>query len=383
MVRLALAQSNGPRIYPQAFLLSQVYNRVMILSSKVVVQTVNQDDRSRFVKELVALGSDTPLAMVRKRAATGQGDPGGCLAPVLLIHGYGQNRYAWHLPSRSMVNYLACAGYDVFNLDLRGHGRSAHLGAKRPLSPAEYVRDDVPQAVEEILRITHAPAVFLVGHSLGGLISYASASHLGSAVAGVVSIGSPYHFTYGAKGLAAIAKVIHHVEDKVKLIEGDMAMELHLVGELVRSMRLFVDSPLYPLPFRGYAPENIEKDVLAQHMSLAMDMGSIVIMKQMFRWAQKQGNNPNVPGGIEGYGEAFEALTDLPLLVIAGSRDDLAPPEGVKTAYDRSMSNDKTYRCLPAGHIDLLVGMDSPQTTWPIVETWLRRRLRSQHVPLN
>ena len=85
--------------------------------------------------------------------------------PVLLVHGYGQNRYAWHLPSRSFSNYLARAGFDVFNLDLRGHGRSRHLGAHRPTHVADYVIEDIPAAVEEVQRISGGRPVFYLGHS--------------------------------------------------------------------------------------------------------------------------------------------------------------------------------------------------------------------------
>ncbi|HVY48917.1 MAG TPA: alpha/beta fold hydrolase, partial [Minicystis sp.] len=102
--------------------------------------------------------------MVRKRAAA---NDGGTLAPVLLVHGYGQNRYAWHLPSRSFSNYLARAGFDVYNLDLRGHGRSRHLGAQRPRHVSEFVREDVPTALEEVQRLSGGRPVFYVGHSLG------------------------------------------------------------------------------------------------------------------------------------------------------------------------------------------------------------------------
>src|SRR5580700_1073449 len=143
----------------------------MILNRVEVDQTIDREARDRFVKELVVVrlrtgqGAEVPLAMVRKRWAAG----GGTLAPVLLIHGYGQNRYAWHLPARSFSNYLARAGFDVFNLDLRGHGRSRHLGAHRPTHVADHVREDVPAAVEEVQRISGARPVYYLGHSMGGL----------------------------------------------------------------------------------------------------------------------------------------------------------------------------------------------------------------------
>ena len=39
---------------------------------------------------------------------------------------------------------------------------------------------------------------------------------------------------------------------------------------------------------------------------------------------------------------------DVPLLVVAGANDDLAPPASVRPAYARS-SRDKTYRAVPLG----------------------------------
>jgi polyhydroxyalkanoate synthase subunit PhaC len=350
----------------------------MILSTKLVEQSIDRHDTARFVKELVLVSGTVPLALVRKRLAAQRGDPGGTLATVLLVHGYGQNRYAWHLPLRSMSNYLARNGFDVFNLDLRGHGRSAHLGAKRPMAPADYALEDLPTAIAQVQRLTSDRPVFLVGHSLGGLVSYAATPRLSGAVAGMVTLGSPYHFLQGARGLARIGSLIGMVEKRgAQLLERDLAMELRLFGELVRNFRVFVESPLYPLPFRGYYPRNLEPDVLSQHMALAMDMGSVRVMREMFRSARQRAGRSDVPGGLEGFGEAFEAMRDVPLLVIAGSEDDLAPPASVRTAFERSSAVDKTYRTFPAGHIDLLVGRDAPLTIWPLVASWIGNRARS------
>src|SRR5439155_22881110 len=118
----------------------------VILTSRITEQIVDRSERATFAKEVIISGGPVPLAMVRKRLAE---NAGGTKATVLLIHGFGQNRYAWHLPSRSLANHLARAGYDVFNLDLRGHGRSRHFGARRSRGIDEYVTEDLPSAVEE------------------------------------------------------------------------------------------------------------------------------------------------------------------------------------------------------------------------------------------
>src|SRR5262245_40473680 len=195
----------------------------MILHEKQVEQTVDRDERHRFVKELVVTRgpSGVPLAMVRKRSALAEGS----IAPLLLIHGYGQNRYVWHLPARSLVNHLARAGFDVFNLDLRGHGRSRHLGARLPNHVADFVREDVPAAVEEVQRHAGTRPIYLLGHSLGGLVSYAAASRLLGAVAGIITLGSPYHFTRGSWPLRLLGEVMLTVDRRMSLGHSEFGLK--------------------------------------------------------------------------------------------------------------------------------------------------------------
>jgi polyhydroxyalkanoate synthase subunit PhaC len=375
----------------------------MILHQSHVEQTVDRDERDRFVKELVLVRfrstaveigpasrsgdgwrsggpeeappsrpsavHDVPLAMIRKRSASRKSTE----ASVLLIHGYGQNRYTWHLPSRSFSNYLARAGFDVFNLDLRGHGRSRHLGARRPGHVTDFVREDVPAAIEEIRRISGARPVYLIGHSLGGIVSYATAPTLGDAVGGVVTLGSPYLFTRGSWALALLGQLMLSVDRRMPLGQGALALERF--GEALRLARAFIESPIFPLPIRGFVPGSMEPRVLTQHMSLAMDSGSIAVLRNMFLDAAASRQSGHRLGSLFGYAERFEGL-DLPLLVIAGKLDDVAPPASVKPAYDFSRSSDKTYREFPRGHLDIVVGRDAPLTIWPLIEAWLKTRVR-------
>ncbi|AKT42630.1 alpha/beta hydrolase [Chondromyces crocatus] len=380
----------------------------MILNHAQVEQVVDRDERGKFVKELVvtrlrttalthdarrpstipppammedlpprARGRvrDIPLAMVRKRSMA---HGGGSLAPVLLIHGYGQNRYTWHLPSRSFSNYLARAGFDVYNLDLRGHGRSKHLGAPRPSHVTDFVLEDVPAALEEIRRCSGDRPVYLVGHSLGGLVGYAAATVMRDAVAGVCTLGSPYLFAKGSWTLTALGELMLSVDRRVSF--GDGALGLKPLGEAMRFARAFIESPLFPLPIRGFAPGSMEPKVLAQHMSLSMDNGSITVLRNMFLDAAAARQHGHRLGSLYGYAERFERL-DIPLLIIAGTKDDIAPPASVRPAYDFSRSSDRTYRAFPRGHLDIVMGKDAPLTIWPLVEAWLRGRVRRAAVP--
>ena len=353
-------------------------SRDMILNSVVTEQTIDRDVRGRFIKELVLVRAPSanhpdgvPLAMIRKRDAD---LGGGTLGTVVLLHGYGQNRYAWHLPSRSFFNHLVKAGFDVFNLELRGHGRSRHLGAHPPSQVSAYVREDVPAAIEEVRKLSGHRPVFLLGHSLGGLVAYASAATLGDAIGGVTTLGSPYQFTQGSWTLATLGTAMLALDRRVPLGHG--GFELKPLMEAVRLLRGFVESPIFPLPIRGFVPGSLEPQILSQHMALAMDLGSVAVLRNMFLSAAEARRGGQCLGGLSEFADAFEARTDLPLLVVAGTKDDLAPPPSVEPAFARSRSLDKTYRTFPRGHLDLLVGRESPQTVWPLVQAWLQKRAR-------
>jgi polyhydroxyalkanoate synthase len=337
----------------------------VILHGRITEQTVDRGEKSTFRKEIVVTSSRVPLAMVRKRAAA-NGAALETRAPVLLVHGFGQNRYAWHLPARSFANHLAREGFDVFNLDLRGHGRSRHFGAKRCRGVEDYVLGDIPAAVEEVQTLSGRRPVWIVGHSLGGLVAYASAPRLAGAVAGIVSIGSPYHFTRGSLTLGALTFLFRALA--VAPLP-NAPLPLAPVGLTMRMFRRFAESPLYPIPVRGWHAGSCEPHVLEQHLRLAFDRGALSEMRDMFAWATVG----RFGGNGSDYGERFEEL-DVPLLVVAGANDDLAPPASVRPGFTRSRSHDKAYRVLPLGHIDLLVGRDAPLMTWSLVSGWLQKR---------
>jgi polyhydroxyalkanoate synthase len=345
---------------------------VTILRSEIVEQHIDRSTgrSGRFIKEVVLARGDVPLCFVRKRSAVGENSR----ATVLLIHGFGQNRYTWHLPSRSFANHLAAAGFDVFNLDLRGHGRSRLVGAPRPGHLGEYIEEDLPFALEEVRNTTGRDDLFMVGHSLGGLISYATAPLATGLVRGLVTIGSPYQFTLGNSTLKMIAGFFGLL-DKVGLPIANLPIPIRGIGRGVRLMRRYMESPLYPVRLRGWHKGAIEPDVLAEHLGLAFDLASLDVMVTMFRWSGGKAFGGGIASSIDGlsYAERFEQCR-LPLLVIAGTGDDLAPPASVEPAYLRSRSPDKSYRELPLGHIDLVVGKDAPFSTWPTVERWLSAR---------
>ena len=339
----------------------------MILRTETVEQTIDGGQTQTFLKEVLMTPGKHPLGMVRKRRPP----PHPSRGPVILIHGYAQNRYTWHSTRRSFVNYLAEDGWDVFNVDLRGHGRSRRFGAPFPRTMDDYIKEDLPTFVREALELSGAERVFLIGHSMGGLISYfAGATQLRERVRGITSIGSPYSFGRGSALLAGLRELAAAVRF-TGLLDIKSALPLRMVGRHLEKRRSLWNTRLLPLPIRAWAPDTVEPEVLEEYLGRTFDPSTLSVALDILRTGHQEGFKSF--DGMTDYSTAFEIL-DRPLLVVAGTEDGLAPPESVKPAYDRSRSNDKTYRAFPFGHIDLVVGKEATRTVWPLVRNWLARR---------
>lgn len=93
--------------------------------------------------------------------------------PVLLIHGSWGNSQTWDFPGRSVMDYLAVRGYDVYALDLRGQGGSKPV----PQLSTDYFTIDIlgrvrdAAAVAGYIRSNTGRVPVVIGWSQGGLIT--------------------------------------------------------------------------------------------------------------------------------------------------------------------------------------------------------------------
>lgn len=335
----------------------------MILRSEIVTQTVDLDRTVQLCRETL-MTSGEPLAMTRKRRP----DLAETKGAVVMVHGFAQNRYTFHGSRRSFSGYLADEGWDVFVGELRGHGRSRHYSHMRPRMLDDHVREDFPAFVREASQLSGHENVFLLGHSMGGLLSYASAATaVRDRVAGVITIGSPYRFGAGnpamiALGRAAVA--LHYTG----LLDGRPMLPTHLAGKVFKLVRTFHDSKLFPPVVRGWKPGSIEEDELLEFLDRSFEDVNVRVTADLMHGGER--NTVGARTGQLDYAAAWRAL-DLPTLIISGTEDALAPPNSVHKAYEESGSRDKTYRTFPLGHIDLILGTEAPGTVWPCVRDWL------------
>jgi pimeloyl-ACP methyl ester carboxylesterase len=115
--------------------------------------------------------------------------------PVLLVHGTWVNSQTWDFPGRSVMDYLAARGYDVYALDLRGMG----LSTPAPTTPTDYFPIDIPGRVRDVAAVAgyirdHTKRVpVVIGWSLGGLIT------------GLLAASDPQHQLAAGVGLLSTA----------------------------------------------------------------------------------------------------------------------------------------------------------------------------------
>lgn len=330
-----------------------------VRDSGVVTDVLHGDDRVELRVEQLVLpgdGDDPPLAIERSVRPGGPRRP-----PVLLVHGLAQNRFTWRISGRSMSGALAAAGYDVLNLELRGHGNSRQEGAGNATAFDQYVRDVARVAA----RCGEPP--FLIGHSLGAAACLGAATE--APVRGLIHLAGVYRFAAHNRTLRALARLSLGLEPV--LMRAPVRMSTGWAGDLLGRLYAITDIAGYGAPIAGWVPDSIERDLLAERLALGFDWTSVEVWLQMSRWAC---------GEPLQWAEPFCAL-DLPLLVMVGDHDPLVRPRDVDALMRDSCSTDRQLLVMEPfehrvhwGHLDLILGRHAPEETWPRIVAWLDAR---------
>ena len=118
------------------------------------------------------------------------GDEPGAPAPetaaaIAVVHGYGDHggRYTW------LGEDMAARGYALYAYDLRGHGHSS--GARGQIGRFDEYLDDTGQFLDEVRQAQPGKPLFLLGHSMGGLVCARLAEEGSLEVTGLV-LSSPF-----------------------------------------------------------------------------------------------------------------------------------------------------------------------------------------------
>ncbi len=309
------------------------------------------------------------LRVVRKRPVDGS------RASVALVHGIAQNRYSYHMPRQSFTAWLAGLGFETWNIELRGHGRS-RIRKKYPGSADDYFQRDFPAVIRRMRHEFDGP-VFAIGHSLGGATVYAGATYVADLLDGIVPMAPVYSFggrnpAFRGLGAAFRAAPSPGPFNRVPL-------PVHVVGAGLGAALPFMDGEHMAVsPINIWHPGTMERKSLRWRMNKGFTWVSAGVVRHLLMMAGK--GFVSVDGTVD-YAARFRRLGTMPLLVIAGSRDTLLPPSDAKTGYLESPAKDKQFVVIGPehggrhwGHVDLVQGDRAPKYVWPVIGDWLAER---------
>ena len=252
------------------------------------------------------------------------------IAVLAVVHGYGEHggRYGF------LVDDMVPRGYAVFTFDLRGHGRSP--GRRGHVDRfGDYLVDT--RAFLALVRgaCPDAP-VFLLGHSMGGLIATALAEEGDAGLAGVV-LSSPF-----------------------------LGMRLAVPAFQVRAARLL--SRVAPA-LRMNNPLRAEQLSHDAAVVAAADADPLNHRQTTMRWgAEILSAQPAVVAAAERLRAA--------LLLLYADDDPIADPRAAEELFARAASADKSTRCY-VGYYHEIFNEVGRAAVFEDLAAWL-----GEHVPV-
>jgi len=249
-------------------------------------------------------------------------------AVLLVVHGLGEHsgRYA------NLVNYFVPRGYAVYALDHFGHGKSE--------GPREYVERfsdftlPLKTYFDQVRGWQNGQPIFLVGHSLGALISANyllehQADFTGAVLSGpavkVPDATSPLLLASGRMLSALLPKL------------GVLPLDSSGVSRDPAVVRAYVDDPLV---FTGKTSARLGAEMVAAIGRVRAGWGSIT----------------------------------LPVLILQGGADRIVDPAGAQQFYAAVTSPDKTLKVYPGLYHEVYNEPEHEQVLAD-VEAWLEAHI--------
>lgn len=287
--------------------------------------------------------------------------------PVLLCHGLGANRLLFDIDRQhSFAAWLVAQGYDVYAVDLRSHGLS-----EKPQASGNkdwnwgfnaYCDFDIPAAIDAVLTASGAEALHFVGHSMGGILLYCHAAQSDTRIVSGITIASTLDYSGYPSAFHGLCRLI-------ALTRPFSSMPMHWPALLCSASsalgRGFMDSALVN-------PDNVDLPLYRKLTANLLHPVSSRLLRDMQHFVSGQGlhssRQENYRHLLQRKGYAF------PVLSLAGTRDIQCHPGSTARfgthhqVFGRSHGHRNDY-----GHLDLVVGRQARDETWPCMASWLEQ----------
>ncbi len=250
-------------------------------------------------------------------------------AVVLVVHGILEHsgRYG------NLVAHLVPRGYAVYAVDLRGHGQSA--GRRGHLTDWDEIVGDLGAALRLVRSHEVGRPLFLLGHSLGGMIvlNYMLRERP-SDLAGVI-VSSPALAVGYSPLMQGLARVLSRVAPRLMIPDPPLT-----AATISRDPAVVAAYQADPLKLPGTTARFGAESLAA------------------IRWT----------------GAHAGEFPDVPLLIIHGAADRLVPPEGSRRFFAAAPIHDKTHHEYPGGYHESFNDTNRARALAD-VESWLKHHL--------
>ena len=296
----------------------------------------------------------------------------GRRAAVVLVHGIFVNSRIFNLDDdQGLARYLARDGFDVWNLSLRGTGRSLNplRGGPKSWTLDDIVERDLAAVLRHVQKESGSSKILCLGYDIGGLLLYGYLERRGGAgVAALVTVGAPATFDQPQQ---EPMKRLLRLEDSPFLKRAFLSLNAPFFARLL--------IPFLPKMERFfYNPENIDEEVKTRLLDDALAEIHPGVLDHLLLMIRR-GEFVSARGDFS-YRKALGKIR-LPILLVGGEGDMVAPPESLRVVHRAVGSKDRTLRIVGAGpkspsygHVDLLVGRKAREEVFPLIGRWLKQR---------
>ena len=297
--------------------------------------------------------------------------------PIVLLHGMATNRVNMHADAGHSLALMAAEhGFDVFVGEVRGAGLSRPPAGVSPdyqWGFGDYAQIDTPAIVKAVLKRSGASAIHAVGHSMGGMLFSALACKQPDLFQSLTTIGTPF-----LRGLELKKRESRLLKLARKVTPGEASIRVPLkklvgaAGNLASMGAWIVDGTVLN-------KANMDSSVINL---MAQDGIDDIPLKIFTELADRIYAEDNYTGPYD-FEEKLHTI-ELPMMLVSGSADRIAPPDAVFRSVGRVASPDVRYRemglrfgdSIDYGHIDLLVGRDAPREVFPLVLSFIAEKDR-------
>ena len=249
-------------------------------------------------------------------------------AVLPIVHGLGEHsgRYL------NVVEYFVPRGYVVYGMDQIGHGQSE--GRREFVERFEDFSDTFQQYLEMIKQWQPGKPIFLLSHSIGGLIAaYFLLDHQAEFQGAIFS--------------APVVKVASHVTNLTVVAAKTLSVLAPTAGVLPVDPSTISRDPAVvkayiedPLVFHAKTTARLSAEMLRALLRVSAETDKIT----------------------------------LPFLAMQGGADRLVDPDGAQILYERASSKDKTLKIYDGLYHEIFNEPEHPQVLQD-VEDWLAARV--------